>query len=95
MILEPSGDFTVLIGTQSNGQGHATAYAQVVSQYLDAPLSRVKVVQGDTDCVATGFGTAASRSIPVGAVMVDRASRKLAAMLKDLAAEAFRRAPRV
>ncbi len=87
VILEPSGDFTVLIGTQSNGQGHETAYAQVVSQTLDVPLSRVKVVQGDTDRVATGAGTGASRSIPVGAVMVDRASRKLAASLKNLAAD--------
>ena len=46
------GNFTVLIGTQSNGQGHETAYAQVVSQYLDVPLERIKVVQGDTDRVA-------------------------------------------
>ncbi len=87
VILEESGDFTVLIGTQSNGQGHETAYAQVVSQTLDVPLSRVKVVQGDTDRVASGAGTGGSRSIPVGAVMVDRASRKLAASLKDLAAD--------
>ena len=69
--LEKNGDFTVLIGTQSNGQGHETAYAQVVSQYLDVPLERIKVVQGDTDRVATGDGTGGSRSIPVGAVMVD------------------------
>ncbi|HZZ61969.1 MAG TPA: xanthine dehydrogenase family protein molybdopterin-binding subunit [Roseiarcus sp.] len=87
VVLEESGDFTVLIGTQSSGQGHETAYAQVVSEYLDVPLSRVKVVQGDTDRIATGFGTGGSRSIPIGAVMVDRASRKLAAMLKDLAAD--------
>ncbi len=87
VVLETSGDFTVLVGTQSNGQGHATAYAQVVSEYLDVPLSRVKVVQGDTDRVASGAGTGGSRSIPVGAVMVDRATRKLAATLKDLAAD--------
>ena len=87
VILEKSGDFTVLIGTQSNGQGHETAYAQVVSQYLDVPLSRVRVVQGDTERVATGAGTGGSRSIPIGAVMVDGASRKLVASLKDLAAD--------
>ena len=85
--LEKNGDFTVLIGTQSNGQGHETAYAQVVSQYLDVPLERIKVVQGDTDRVATGFGTGASRSIPVGAVMVTRASQTLVTMLKELAAD--------
>src|SRR5208282_2800373 len=72
---------------QSNGQGHETAYAQAVSQYLDVPLERIKVVQGDTDRIATGFGTGASRSIPVGAVMVTRASQKLAASLKELAAD--------
>ena len=62
--LDKNGDFTLLIGTQSNGQGHETAYAQVVSQYLDVPLERVKVVQGDTDRVASGNGTGGSRSIP-------------------------------
>ena len=85
--LEKNGDFTVLVGTQSNGQGHETAYAQAVSQHLDVPLERVKVIQGDTDRIATGFGTGASRSIPIGAVMVARASQTLAASLKELAAD--------
>ncbi len=44
--LGPDGNFTAYIGTQSNGQGHETAYAQVVSQYLDVPLDRIKIVQG-------------------------------------------------
>jgi carbon-monoxide dehydrogenase large subunit len=85
--LEKNGDFTVLIGTQSNGQGHETAYAQMVSQYLDVPLDRIKVVQGDTDRIPTGNGTGGSRSIPVGAVMVTRASQALAASLKELASD--------
>ena len=85
--LDKNGDFTLLIGTQSNGQGHETAYAQVVSQYLDVPLERIKVVQGDTDRVPTGNGTGGSRSIPVGAVMAARASQTLAASLKELAAD--------
>jgi aerobic carbon-monoxide dehydrogenase large subunit len=85
--LENNGDFTLLIGTQSNGQGHETAYAQAASQYLDVPLERIKVVQGDTDRVATGFGTGGSRSIPIGAVMVTRASETLAGSLKELAAD--------
>ena len=85
--LERNGDFTVLIGTQSTGQGHETAYAQMVSQYLDVPLERIKVVQGDTDRIPTGNGTGGSRSIPIGAVMVNRASQALAASLKELAAD--------
>ena len=87
LTLEKSGDFTLTIGTQSNGQGHETAYAQAVSQYLDVPLERINVIQGDTDRVASGFGTGGSRSIPIGAVMSSRASETLAASLKELAAE--------
>ena len=85
--LERNGDFTVLIGTQSTGQGHETAYAQIVAQYLDVPIERIKVVQGDTDRIPTGNGTGGSRSIPIGAVMVSRASETLAASLKELAAD--------
>jgi aerobic carbon-monoxide dehydrogenase large subunit len=85
--LNSSGDLTLVIGSQSNGQGHETAYAQIVSQHLDVPLERVKLVQGDTDRVATGFGTHGSRSIPVGAIVVTRAAAKLTASLKDLASD--------
>jgi aerobic carbon-monoxide dehydrogenase large subunit len=85
--LERNGDFTVLIGTQSTGQGHETAYAQIVAQYLDVPIERIKVVQGDTDRIPTGNGTGGSRSIPIGAVMVTRASEVLASSLKELAAD--------
>lgn len=85
--LETDGNATVLIGTQSSGQGHETAYAQIVSQELDLPLDRIKVVQGDTDRIATGGGTGGSRSIPVGGASVSGASRHLAVKLKELAAE--------
>ena len=85
--LDRNGDFTVLIGTQSTGQGHETAYAQIVAQHLDVPIERVKVVQGDTDRIPTGNGTGGSRSIPIGAVMVSRASETLAGSLKELAAD--------
>ncbi|MDE2361604.1 MAG: xanthine dehydrogenase family protein molybdopterin-binding subunit [Hyphomicrobiales bacterium] len=87
--LERDGTFSVVIGTQSNGQGHATAYAQIVAQHLDVDPARVKIIQGDTDIVKTGGGTGGSRSIPVGAVMVTRASEALAEQLRKLAAEAL------
>ena len=85
--LEKDGSFTVLIGTQSNGQGHETAYAQVIAEHFDVALDRVKVVQGDSDRIASGGGTGGSRSIPVGAVMTSRASQNLVKSLKDLAAD--------
>ena len=87
--LEQDGSFSLVIGTQSNGQGHATAYAQIVSQHLDVDPAGVKMIQGDTDIVKTGGGTGGSRSIPVGAVMVTRASEALAEQLRKLAAAAL------
>ena len=91
--LEPDGGVTVLIGSQSTGQGHATSYAQLVAERLDLPPERVRVVQGDTDLIASGAGTGGSSSIPVGGVSVDRASKTLGEQLKQLAADALEAAP--
>jgi carbon-monoxide dehydrogenase large subunit len=87
--LDRDGGVTVLIGSQSTGQGHATSYAQVVAERLDLPPDRVRVIQGDTDRIATGAGTGGSSSIPIGGVSVDRASKTLAEQLKELGAEAL------
>ncbi len=87
--LDKDGGVTVLIGSQSTGQGHHTSYAQLVAERLDLPPELVRVVQGDTDRIATGAGTGGSSSIPVGGVSVDRASRTLADQLKELAADAL------
>ena len=87
--LDRDGGVTVLIGSQSTGQGHATSYAQLVAERLDLPPERVRVVQGDTDCIATGAGTGGSSSIPVGGVAVDCASKTLTDQLKELAADAL------
>jgi aerobic carbon-monoxide dehydrogenase large subunit len=85
--LGKDGGVTLLIGTQSNGQGHMTAYAQAVSQALDLSPNKITVIQGDTDRIRTGNGTGGSRSIPVGAVSAFRASETLADKLKDLASD--------
>jgi aerobic carbon-monoxide dehydrogenase large subunit len=87
--LDRDGSVTVLIGSQSTGQGHATSYAQIVAEKLGLPPEKVRVVQGDTDRIATGAGTGGSSSIPVGGVSVDRAGKKLGDQLKELAAEAL------
>ena len=87
--LDKDGGVTVLIGSQSTGQGHATSYAQLVADHLDLPPELVRVVQGDTDRIATGAGTGGSSSIPIGGVSVDRASKTLAGQLKDIAADAL------
>jgi carbon-monoxide dehydrogenase large subunit len=85
--LDQDGGVTVLTGTQSTGQGHATAYAQIVADHLGLAPERVRVIQGDTDMVATGTGTGGSSSIPCGGASVAAAAEKLASKLKDVAAE--------
>jgi carbon-monoxide dehydrogenase large subunit len=87
--LDPDGDVTILIGTQSSGQGHATAYAQIVADQFGLPPERVHMHQGDTDEIATGQGTGGSSSIPSGGVCVERATKELGGKLKELAAEAL------
>jgi aerobic carbon-monoxide dehydrogenase large subunit len=85
--LDRDGGVTVLAGSQSTGQGHQTAYAQLVAAHLDLPPERVTVIQGDTDLIATGAGTGGSSSITCGGASVASASRKLADNLKALAAD--------
>src|SRR5665213_1055047 len=59
--LDRDGGVTVLIGSQSTGQGHATSYAQLVAERLDLAPESVRVEQADTDAIATGAGTGAGR----------------------------------
>lgn len=87
--LDPNGEVTVLIGTQSSGQGHQTAYAQIVAEQFGLPPERVHVRQGDTAEIATGLGTGGSASIPSGGVSVERATRELGQKLKEIAAQAL------
>lgn len=91
--LDPNGDVSVLIGSQSSGQGHQTAYAQLVSEQFGLPMERVHVFQGDTDLIATGLGTGGSSAIPSGGVSVQRATRKLGEQLKSLAADSLEAGP--
>lgn len=69
MVQLDEGDVvTVTVGTHSNGQGHETAYAQIVADRLGVAFDRVRVRQGDTAWLPAGSVTAGSRSIPVGGV---------------------------
>jgi carbon-monoxide dehydrogenase large subunit len=74
------------MGTQSSGQGHHTAYAQLAAERLGLPPDKVRVLQGDTDAVGFGRGTGGSRSLPVGGVALDHAAGKLIAKGRRIAA---------
>ena len=60
------GVIEAAVGTQSNGQGHETAYAQVLADRLGLDIERVRIVQGDTDRLDQGNGTGGSRSLAWG-----------------------------
>jgi carbon-monoxide dehydrogenase large subunit len=55
----------VYVGTQSNGQGHETVYAQLLHDQTGLPLDAIEIVQGDSDLIAHGGGTGGSRSVTV------------------------------
>lgn len=85
--LNEDGSVTLLIGTQSNGQGHETAYAQFIAGHLGLDYDKINVVQGDTDRVRQGDGTGGSRSIPLGAVSVEWAAKSLVQKIKEKASD--------
>jgi len=64
--LDPTGMATIVAGTFSHGQSHATTFAQCVSDWLGVPFENIRFVQGDTDQVSFGRGTYASRSAVLG-----------------------------
>lgn len=59
------GTASIYVGTQSNGQGHETVYAQFLSDQTGIPAGKIRVVQGDSDRIAMGGGTGGSRSVTV------------------------------
>ena len=63
---DPSGTATVYSGVISHGQGHETSFSQMVSDWLGIPFESIRLVQADTDEIAIGRGTYASRSMMVG-----------------------------
>jgi aerobic carbon-monoxide dehydrogenase large subunit len=63
--VHPTGKAVVRLSVQTQGQGHETTYAQIVSSQLGIPPEDVEVVHGDTDQTPFGLGTYGSRSTPV------------------------------
>jgi len=85
--LNEDGTITLFIGTQTNGQGHATAYSQFIAEKIGIDFDRIIVRQGDTADLAKGGGTGGSRSIPLGGVSVSSASEGLAEKMKRIAGD--------
>jgi carbon-monoxide dehydrogenase large subunit len=83
---DPSGTVTIVAGTHSHGQGHATTYAQMVSDWLGMPFGQIRFVQGDTDKVPIGRGTYAARSSMIGGCALKAAADQIVAKATPMAA---------
>ncbi len=92
---DPSGSVSVVAGTHSHGQGHATTYAQMVHEWLGIALEQIRFVQGDTDQVPFGRGSFAARASLVGGcalrlaadAIIERARPIAAGLLEAAAAD--------
>ncbi|HEY9524201.1 MAG TPA: xanthine dehydrogenase family protein molybdopterin-binding subunit [Thermopolyspora sp.] len=91
--VHPDGHATILSGSHSHGQGHATTYAQIAADELGLAPHDIEVLQGDTDVVPMGVGTFNSRSVVVGGSAVKIAAARVAGRVKTLAAHLLGESP--
>jgi carbon-monoxide dehydrogenase large subunit len=84
--VHPTGKAILKLGVKSQGQGHETTFAQIVTEELGIPAADIEVQEGDTDNTPYGLGTYASRSTPVGGAATAMVSRKLRDKAKKIAA---------
>jgi carbon-monoxide dehydrogenase large subunit len=87
--VESSGKVTVLTGSSPQGQGHETAFSQLVADELEIDIDDITVLHGDTDQIPDGIGTFASRSAAVGGAAARIAARQVREKALRLAAGAL------
>ena len=82
----PDGFVDVVIGTVSNGQGHETSFAQLVTEWLGVPHDRVRLITGDTDIVKFGGGSHSGRGMRLASLMIHKSAQAIIAKGKRIAA---------
>ena len=87
------GTVEAVVGTYSHGQGHETAYAQILAEALEVDFHRIRIVQGDTAVVKFGGGTGGSRSSQMGGIAVRQAGQAVVRRGRDTAAALLQAAP--
>ena len=85
--VRPGGGVDVTIGTLSSGQGHETAFAQCVADWLGVPFDSVRLLTGDTDVVPEGGGSHSARSMRMAGIVMGRASELAIEKGKPIAAD--------
>jgi len=89
----PDGTVTLATGTLDFGMGHATPFAQVLSDRLGIPFEKISLLQGDSDKLAMGGGSGGSKSIMHTGTAIVEAAVKVIEKGKELAAHALEAAP--
>jgi len=84
--VEPGGTVTAYTGTSAHGQGHETAFSQILADHLGVPFDKIVVRHGDTLNTPMGNGTGGSRSLVVGGSAIIGASLKVQEKARRLAA---------
>src|SRR5438093_1601085 len=84
--VEPGGTVTAYTGTSAHGQGHETAFSQIISDHLGVPFDKIVVRDGDTLNTPMGNGTGGSRSLVVGGSAILGATLKVQEKVRRLAA---------
>ena len=84
--VHPSGKVSVFTGSHSHGQGHETAFAQIVSDQLGVPMSDIEIIHGDTASIPFGMGTYGSRSVSVGGSSIVKSTEKVRKKMMKIAA---------
>ena len=84
---DPTGNVSIVSGMHSHGQGHATVFAQLVSEWLGLPFAAIRFVQGDTDQVPFGRGTYAARSSLLGGCALKAAADAIVEKARPMAAK--------
>jgi carbon-monoxide dehydrogenase large subunit len=82
----PTGNIEVVTGSSAHGQGHETAWSQLVADRLGVPFENVEVLHGDTQISQRGMDTYGSRSLTVGGMAVLAAADKVIEKAKVVAA---------
>ena len=83
--VRPDGVVAVVIGTISQGQGHETSFAQLVTEWLGTPIENVNIITGDTDVVSVGGGTHSGRGMRLASIVIWKASNLIIAKGKQIA----------
>ncbi len=86
---EPDGTVTIITGTLDYGQGHASPFAQVLTERLGIPFEKIALLQGDSDELIAGGGTGGSKSIMASGAAIIEASEKVIEKGKEIAAHAL------